>query len=163
MGEPSEVKVNDILVPMRMTVRNVTFSAHSDFAHTNEFIQILKPKNIILVHGEGKEMERLRNEYERLKHENEVYKLLGAKTSQNTMRQVDFAFKSFFALAKKKANGNYSKKVKIPKYLEKDGYYPLIFDKFSISKGYFKVYLKSICLKNLKIYMVLLKLKYLII
>ena len=54
--------------------------------------------------------------------ENEVYKLLGAKTSQNTMKQVDFAFKSFFALAKKKANGNYSKKVKIPKYLEKDGY-----------------------------------------
>lgn len=75
--------------------------------------------------------------------ENEVYKLLGAKTSQNTMRQVDFAFKSFFALLKKKANGNYSKKVKMPKYLEKDGYYPLIFDKFSISKGYFKVYMSK--------------------
>ena len=75
--------------------------------------------------------------------ENEVYKLLGAKTSQNTMKQVDFAFKSFFALAKKKANGNYSKKVKMPKYLEKDGYYPLIFDKFSISKGYFKVYMSK--------------------
>ena len=75
--------------------------------------------------------------------ENEVYKLLGAKTSQNTMKQVDFAFKSFFALLKKKANGNYSKKVKMPKYLEKDGYYPLIFDKFSISKGYFKVYMSK--------------------
>lgn len=75
--------------------------------------------------------------------ENEVYKLLGAKTSQNTMRQVDFAFKSFFTLVKKKANGNYSSKVKMPKYLEKDGYYPLIFDKFSISKGYFKVYMSK--------------------
>ena len=31
----------------------------------------------------------------------------------------------------------------MPKYLEKDGYYPLIFDKFSISKGYFKVYMSK--------------------
>ena len=75
--------------------------------------------------------------------DNEVYKLLGAKTSQNTMKQVDFAFKSFFALLKKKNSGNYSSKVKIPKYLDKEGYYPLIFDKFSISKGYFKVYMSK--------------------
>ena len=94
LGEPSEVKVNDILVPMRMTVRNVTFSAHSDFAHTNEFIQILKPKNIILVHGEGKEMERLRNEYERLKHENEVYKLFMPRVfNPKNCQKIIFGFK----------------------------------------------------------------------
>ena len=75
--------------------------------------------------------------------DNEVYKLLGAKTSQNTMKQVDFAFKSFFALLKQKKNNSYNKKVKLPKYLDKEGYYPLIFDKFSISKGYFKVYMSK--------------------
>ena len=60
LGEPPEIKLDNGTYVMRMTVRNVTFSAHSDFAHTNECIQILKPKNIILVHGEGKEMERPR-------------------------------------------------------------------------------------------------------
>ncbi len=75
LGEPSEIELTDgKKVPMNMTVKNVTFSAHSDFTHTNEFILKLQPKNIILVHGEGKEMERLRNEYERLKVDNNIYK-----------------------------------------------------------------------------------------
>ena len=76
LAEPHEVTISNDKTPkpMCMTVRNVTFSAHSDFAHTNKFIQCLKPKNIILVHGEGKEMERLRTKYERMKMENSVYK-----------------------------------------------------------------------------------------
>ena len=72
--------------------------------------------------------------------DSQIYNLLGAKTAQNTMKQVENNFKSFFALLKKKQNGSYNKRIKIPKYLNKEGYYPLIFDKFSISKGYFKVY-----------------------
>ena len=48
LGSPPEVKLtNGKTENMRMKISNVTFSAHSDFKHTNEFIQILKPKNII--------------------------------------------------------------------------------------------------------------------
>jgi cleavage and polyadenylation specificity factor subunit 3 len=68
LGEPEKVQLSDKrIVPLRMSVKNVTFSAHSDFTHTSEFIQKLQPKNIVLVHGDGKEMERLKNELERLK------------------------------------------------------------------------------------------------
>ena len=76
LGEPTKIKISpdkpeqDLL----MSVKYVTFSAHSDFKHSSEFIKNLEPKNIILVHGEGKEMERLRNAYERLKFENEEYR-----------------------------------------------------------------------------------------
>ena len=37
-----------------MSVKNVTFSAHCDFKHTDEFIQEIEPRNIVLVHGEKK-------------------------------------------------------------------------------------------------------------
>jgi Cft2 family RNA processing exonuclease len=68
LGEPSNVQLSDKrIVPLRMSVKNVTFSAHSDFTHTSEFIQQLQPKNIVLVHGDGKEMERLKNQLERQK------------------------------------------------------------------------------------------------
>ena len=57
-----------------MSVKNVTFSAHCDFKHTDEFIQEIEPKNIVLVHGEKKEMDRLKNQLERMKSESEKYK-----------------------------------------------------------------------------------------
>ena len=49
--------------------------------------------------------------------DNEIYKLLGAKTSQNVLKQVDENFKSFFELLKLKTSGKYDKKVNIPKYM----------------------------------------------
>ena len=54
------------------------------------------------------------------KEENNVdYRALPAKVSKCTQMFVDFAMKSFFALVKKKKNGEYDKKVKLPKYLDK--------------------------------------------
>lgn len=52
--------------------------------------------------------------------ENNVdYRALPAKVSKYTQMFVDFAMKSFFALVKKKKQGEYNKKVKLPKYLDK--------------------------------------------
>ena len=52
--------------------------------------------------------------------ENNVdYRALPAKVSKYTQTFVDFAMKSFFALVKKKKKGEYDKKVKLPKYLDK--------------------------------------------
>jgi len=53
------------------------------------------------------------------------YRSLPSQTAQQTMRIVDSNFKSFFKLLKMKQNGKYNKKVQIPKYLDKEGYFTL--------------------------------------
>ena len=54
---------------------------------------------------------------------NTDYRSLPSHTSQQTMRAVDFNFRSFFKLLKMKQNGKYNKKVNITRYLDKEGYY----------------------------------------
>lgn len=48
-----------------MTVDYISFSAHTDYQQTSEFIRALKPPNIVLVHGEQNEMSRLKAAIER--------------------------------------------------------------------------------------------------
>lgn len=38
----------------------ISFSAHADYTQTSGFVEDLAPADVILVHGEHKEMERLR-------------------------------------------------------------------------------------------------------
>ena len=47
-------------IPLRMTVEYISFSAHVDFAQNAEFIDILRPPHLVLVHGEANEMGRLK-------------------------------------------------------------------------------------------------------
>lgn len=54
------------------------------------------------------------------------YKTLNSNMSQQILKEVDGQFQSFFGLLKKKENGQYDKKVRIPHYLDKDGYATLI-------------------------------------
>ena len=49
------------------------------------------------------------------------YRALPSKVSKQVQMLVDKSFKSYFALVKKKANGDYSNGVRIPKYLGKTG------------------------------------------
>ena len=52
--------------------------------------------------------------------ENNVdYRALPTKVAKHTQMLVDLAMKSFFALAKKKKKGEYDRKVRLPKYLDK--------------------------------------------
>ena len=44
---------------MRMSVEAISFSAHADFSQTSEFLDILRPPHVVLVHGEKREMEKL--------------------------------------------------------------------------------------------------------
>lgn len=75
--------------------------------------------------------------------DSENYKNLGSNISQQSMRAADQAFKSFFALKKKAKEGQYENwKVKLPSYLSKDGFYPVVFShagESDLSKGTFKV------------------------
>lgn len=61
LTEPSKITRTDGReIPLRCSVDYITFSAHSDFKQTSQFIDLAKPTNIVLVHGEAKEMGRLR-------------------------------------------------------------------------------------------------------
>lgn len=56
------------------------------------------------------------------------YSLLGALTAQQSMKAADQAFKSFFAIKRRNKQGQYSSwRVNLPRYLPKDGFYPVIF------------------------------------
>ena len=62
------------------------------------------------------------------------YRSLPTQTSQQTMRLVDSNFKSFFRLLQQKQKGLYNKKINIPHYLKKDGYYNLIYTSQQLGK-----------------------------
>ncbi len=57
LSMPKYVKsLQGLQLEMNMSVANVPFSAHADYKETSEFVDILKPAHVILVHGEEKEM-----------------------------------------------------------------------------------------------------------
>ena len=88
--EPKEIMtMSGQKVPRLLTIHNVSFSGHSDFTHTSKFIDSLKTKRIVLVHGVYGEMERLRERLKKdfAKYEVEVY-------SPANCEQVQFEFKS---------------------------------------------------------------------
>ena len=58
---------------------------------------------------------------------NENYKKLNSNMAQQILKEVDGSFKSFFGLLKLGKNGQYdNKKIKLPKYLAKDGFTTLV-------------------------------------
>lgn len=60
-NEPESVTLNDGLkVNVRATVKFISFSAHSDYHQTSDFIKSLKANVVVLVHGEEAEMGRMR-------------------------------------------------------------------------------------------------------
>ncbi|GJQ15495.1 hypothetical protein GpartN1_g7286.t1 [Galdieria partita] len=62
LSEPSTItRLDGKEVPLRCSVDYITFSAHSDFLQTSEFIDRSRSGHIVLVHGEMTEMGRLRN------------------------------------------------------------------------------------------------------
>ncbi len=65
----------------------------------------------------------------KLSKENENYKLLNTDAAQQTLKKVEEAFTSFFGLLKKG-----DKRARIPKYLEKEGFFELTFPRIKIQK-----------------------------
>lgn len=48
-------------LPLKLSVDYISFSAHTDYQQTSEFIRLLKPPHVVLVHGEANEMNRLKS------------------------------------------------------------------------------------------------------
>ena len=86
-------------------------------------------------------------------HNNQVdYRALPAKVAKGTQRLVEQDFKSFFALLKKAKNGQYNKRVRIPKYADKvTGRKKLHYEKGALSfkkKGYINLSKTNIFIKT---------------
>ncbi|MDJ0712732.1 MAG: transposase [Prochloraceae cyanobacterium] len=58
--------------------------------------------------------------------ENKNYQLLATDCGQQTLKYVDRCFKAFFKLLSMKKEGIYHEKINLPRYLPKDGHFPLI-------------------------------------
>lgn len=70
----------------------------------------------------------------------ENYRRLGANVAQQTMRNADYSFKSFFGLLKLAKSRKYeSWRIKLPHYLPKDGLFKLCLTQAQINDGKFRV------------------------
>ena len=80
------------------------------------------------------------------------YRALPTKVSNQVLMLVDRAFKSYFALYRKKMNGDYSQNVRIPGYLNKtSGRYVVPYTKEALSlknKGFVKLSKTNIVIKT---------------
>ena len=66
----------------------------------------------------------------------ENYQKIGGAIAQQTMRCADQSFKSFFGLLRLVKSGKYENwKIRLPKYLEKDGSYPITLTQVRVVKG----------------------------
>ncbi|XP_055617627.1 cleavage and polyadenylation specificity factor 73 [Toxorhynchites rutilus septentrionalis] len=62
LSEPEEItSMSGQKLPLNMSVDYISFSAHTDYQQTSEFIRLLKPTHVVLVHGEQNEMNRLKS------------------------------------------------------------------------------------------------------
>ena len=66
------------------------------------------------------------NENYKILKNSENYKKLNSNMAQQILKEVDESFKSFFVLLKLAKNGQYNGKIKLPNYLNKDGFTTLV-------------------------------------
>ncbi|NEP83667.1 MAG: IS200/IS605 family element transposase accessory protein TnpB [Okeania sp. SIO3B3] len=72
--------------------------------------------------------------------DNENYQLLQTDIAQQTLKVVDRSFKSFFNLIQKAQESLYRwEQIRIPRYLKKEGYFPLIIPRIKVRNGYFNI------------------------
>ncbi|XP_055605163.1 cleavage and polyadenylation specificity factor 73 [Uranotaenia lowii] len=84
LSEPEEItSMNGQKLPLNMSVDYISFSAHTDYQQTSEFIRLLKPSHVVLVHGEQNEMNRLKSALQR-EYENDPNANITLHNPRNT-------------------------------------------------------------------------------
>ncbi|GGA57296.1 hypothetical protein [Okeania sp. KiyG1] len=72
--------------------------------------------------------------------DNENYQLLQTDIAQQILKVVDRSFKSFFNLIQKAKESLYRfEQIRMPRYLNKEGYFPLIIPRIRVKDGYFNI------------------------
>ena len=101
--------------------RNLKYLSHIAKNLTNEAIY-----NVRQYYFENKKYLSYNENYKMLKN-SENYKKLNSNMAQQILKEVDGSFKSIFGLLKLAKNGQYNfKDIKLPKYLDKDGFTTLV-------------------------------------
>lgn len=91
--------------------------------------------NIRQHYFQEKQYLRYESNYHELKN-SENYRLLNSNMAQQTLKDVDLMFKSFFALIKLAKQGKYNfKHIRLPNYLPKNSYSSLIIAQFIVKDG----------------------------
>ncbi|MBW4651386.1 MAG: transposase [Kastovskya adunca ATA6-11-RM4] len=71
---------------------------------------------------------------------NENYRHLNTDIAQQTLKVVDRSFRSFFNLIKTAKHGLYRfEQIRLPGYLPKDSYFPLIMPRIKVKDGFFEI------------------------
>ncbi len=70
---------------------------------------------------------------------NENYRLLNTDIAQQTMKVVDRSMRSFLGLLKAISIGRCDQRPQLPKYLPKEGYFPLIIPRIKLKNGCFAI------------------------
>ncbi|MGF1489169.1 MAG: RNA-guided endonuclease InsQ/TnpB family protein [Prochloraceae cyanobacterium] len=70
---------------------------------------------------------------------NENYRLLNTDIAQQTMRVVDRSMKSFLGLLEAISIGKCNRKPQLPRYLPKEGYFPVIIPRIKLKDGCFAI------------------------
>lgn len=86
--------------------------------------------------------ERKRLTYESNYHickSNENYRLLNTDIAQQTMKVVDRSMRSFLGLLKAISIGRCDQRPQLPRYLNKEGYFPLIIPRIKLKEGMFNI------------------------
>uniref|UniRef100_A0A7E4VIQ0 Cleavage and polyadenylation specificity factor subunit 3 n=1 Tax=Panagrellus redivivus TaxID=6233 RepID=A0A7E4VIQ0_PANRE len=87
LSEPEEIQtLTGRRIPLRMQISYISFSAHTDFVQTSDFVTKLRPRHIILVHGEQGEMARLKAGLHRHLEHNPDFTDLEIHMPKNTER-----------------------------------------------------------------------------
>ena len=101
--------------------RNLKYLSHIAKNLTNEAIY-----NVRQYYFNEKKYLSYNENYKMLKN-SKNYNKLNSNMAQQILKEVDGSFKSFFGLLKLAKNGQYdNKKIKLPKYLAKDGFTTLV-------------------------------------
>ena len=109
--------------------RNLKYLSHIAKNLTNEAIY-----NIRQYYFKNKKYLSYNENYKILKN-SENYKKLNSNMAQQILKEVDGSFKSFFALLKLAENGQYNGKIKLPNYLDKDGFTTLVIGFVRLKEG----------------------------
>ena len=125
--------------------RNLKYLSHIAKNLTNEAIY-----NVRQHYFQNKKYLSYNENYKMLKN-SENYKKLNSNMAQQILKEVDGSFKSFFALLKLAKNGQYNGKVKLPNYLDKDGFTTLVIGFVRLKDNILIIRLRKL-IKKLKLY-----------
>jgi len=107
MSEPKEIVTSaGDRVEVNLSIDYISFSAHSDFQQTRDFISAIRPVHVVLVHGGEEGMGRLKEEMEKLyKPQQTAFYMPGNCQSVNLRFHGEKIAKVVGSLARDSSNG----------------------------------------------------------